>query len=296
MRISHFSIYAGVGASLSLFGCGELSGEGAPAPEFSVATPGSEFSDCETCPVMVVVPAGTVMMGTPSGERFRGAEPLHEVVISEPFAVGKYEITFDQWDACVAEGGCDGYMPTDHGWGRGRRPVIQVHFDDVQNYIAWLSEKTGKPYRLLSETEWEYAARAGTQTPFSFGETISSELANYDGRTGYNGGPTGEFREQTVPVGSFEPNAFGLYDMHGNAWEWVEDCWNDIYTEAMPTDGSAWLGGDCSGRVMRGGSWEDYSGELRSGARVGSGRGESYWSDSFRLARNLESDLGPNPN
>ena len=140
----------------------------------------------------------------------------------------------------------------------------------------------------MSETEWEYAARAGTQTPFSFGDTISSELANYDGRTGYDGGPTGEFREQTMPVGSFEPNAFGLYDMHGNAWEWVQDCRNDIYTEAMPSDGSAWLDGDCSGRIMRGGSWEDYSGEVRSGARVGSGIGESYWSDSFRVARNLD--------
>ena len=237
---------------------------------------------------MIVVPSGTFMMGTSPGERFRGAEPLHEVVISEPFAVGKFEITFDEWEACVAEGACDDYTPTDHGWGRANRPVIQVHFGDAQSYIAWLSEKTGQPYRLLSETEWEYAARAGTQTPFSFGDTISSELANYDGRTGYDGGPTGEFREQTMPVGSFEPNAFGLYDMHGNAWEWVQDCWNDMYTEAMPSDGSAWLGGDCSGRVMRGGSWEDYSGELRSGARVGSGIGESYWSDSFRVARDLE--------
>jgi formylglycine-generating enzyme required for sulfatase activity len=237
---------------------------------------------------MVVLPAGRFLMGSPTGERFRGAEPLHEVVIAEPFAVGKYEITFDEWNACLADGGCGGYVPIDHGWGRGDRPVIQVHFDDALMYIAWLSQKTGRAYRLLSETEWEYAARAGTRTPASFGDTISSELANYDGRTGYDGGPTGEFRGQTLPVGSFEPNAFGLYDMHGNVWEWVEDCWNDLYDETMPNDGSAWLDGDCSGRVMRGGSWEDYSGELRSAARVGSGRDESYWSDGFRVTRALD--------
>ncbi len=288
MRMSQLACWTVLGASFSLLSCGEMPQEGTPAAESSAAAPGSEFSDCENCPAMIVVPPGSFMMGTPPGERFRGAEPLHEVVISEPFAVGKFEITFDEWDACVAEGGCDDYTPTDHDWGRANRPVIQVHFGDAQSYIAWLSKKTGQPYRLLSETEWEYAARAGTQTPFSFGDTISSELANYDGRTGYDGGPTGEFREQTMPVGSFEPNAFGLYDMHDNAWEWVQDCWNDIYTEAMPSDGSAWLDGDCSGRIMRGGSWEDYSGEVRSGARVGSGIGESYWSDSFRVARNLD--------
>jgi len=271
-----------------LWGCSASSHMEVSSPEDAALLPGSEFSDCDECPRMVVLPAGRFMMGSPPGERYRGAEPLHEVVIAEPFAVGKYEITFDEWNACLADGGCDGYAPLDHGWGQGNRPVVQVHFDDALTYIAWLSQKTGHNYRLLSETEWEYAARAGTQTPFSFGDTISSELANYDARTGYNGGPTGAFREQTLPVGSFEPNAFGLYDMHGNVWEWVQDCWNDIYTEDMPADGSAWLEGDCSGRIMRGGSWEDYSGELRSAARVGSGRDESYWSDGFRVARALD--------
>jgi formylglycine-generating enzyme required for sulfatase activity len=288
MRISLLANWTVLGISAALLSCGGPAQIDTSSPEISAFMPGSEFSDCEDCPSMVVLPAGTFMMGSPSGERFRGAEPLHEVVIAEPFAVGKYEITFDEWNACLADGGCDGYAPTDHGWGQGDRPVIQVHFDDVLSYVAWLSQKTGHAYRLLSETEWEYAARAGTQSPFSFGDTISSELANYDGRTGYDGGPTGEFREQTLPVGSFEPNAFGLYDMHGNVWEWVQDCWNDIYTETMPNDGSAWLDGDCSGRIMRGGSWEDYSGELRSAARVGSGRDESYWSDGFRVARALD--------
>jgi formylglycine-generating enzyme required for sulfatase activity len=288
MRISLLASWAALGVSAVLWGCGDSPQLGAPSPEISAPMPGSEFADCEDCPQMVVLPAGTFMMGSPTGERFRGAEPLHEVVISEPFAVGKYEITFDEWNACLADGGCGAYTPTDHGWGQGDRPVIQVHFDDALTYIAWLSQKTGRAYRLLSETEWEYAARAGTQTPFSFGDTISSELANYDGRTGYDGGPTGEFREQTLPVGSFEPNAFGLYDMHGNVWEWVQDCWNDFYTETVPNEGSAWLDGDCTGRIMRGGSWEDYSGELRSAARVGSGRDESYWSDGFRVARGLD--------
>ncbi len=249
--------------------------------------PGTSFSDCAECPVMVVVPAGTFTMGTPSSERYRGAEPEHSVTIARPFAVGKFEVTFAEWDACVADGGCAGYAPEDEGWGRGNQPVIHVNWDDVQTYLAWLSMKTGHTYRLLSETEWEYAARAGTQTPFSFGETITADDANYDATTGYNGGPTGEFRGHPMPVGSFRPNAFGLHDMHGNVWEWVQDCWNDDYTETMPRDGSAWLEGDCKGRIMRGGSWEDYSGEVRAGARVASGVGEHYWSDGFRVARDL---------
>ena len=259
----------------------------APAGSAAGIEAGEEFRDCGVCPAMVIVPAGSFVMGSPGGERFRGAEPQHEVTIAEPFAVGKFEITFDEWEACVAEGGCDDYLPEDHGWGRGDRPVIQVSFEDAQRYIAWLREKTGRSYRLLSETDWEYAARGGSQTVFGFGDTITSELANYDARTGYNGGPTGEFRERTMPAGSFAPNTFGLHDMHGNVWEWVEDCWNDTYTETKPRDGSAWLEGDCNGRIMRGGSWEDYSGEVRAAARVGSGADEHYWSDGFRVARDL---------
>lgn len=274
-------------ALIGLGGCEDAEVSRALAPADTAIGAGTEFSDCDVCPVMVVVPAGNFTMGSPASERFRGAEPQHEVTIAEPFAAGKFEITFDEWEACVAEGGCDSYLPEDHGWGRGDRPVVQVSYDLAQLYLAWLREKTGQPYRLLSETEWEYAARAGAETTFSFGETITSDLANYDARTGYNGGPTGEYREQTMPVGSFPPNAFGLYDMHGNVWEWVEDCWNDEYSDAMPNDGSAWLDGDCAGRIMRGGSWEDYSGEVRAAARVGSGVGEHYWSDGFRVARDL---------
>ncbi|MEY4878731.1 MAG: hypothetical protein RJB62_199 [Pseudomonadota bacterium] len=280
-----FSLAGLLTAALLLAGCNETPEEAIEA--LAAPEPGSTFSDCENCPVMVVVPAGSFTMGTPSGERYRGAEPEHPVTIAKPFAVGKFEVTFAEWDACVADGGCEGYAPDDQGWGRGNQPVIQVNWNDAQTYITWLSAKSGHAYRLLSETEWEYAARAGTQTPFSFGETITSDDANYDATTGYNGGPTGEFRERTMPVGSYKPNAFGLYDMHGNVWEWVEDCWNDDYTATMPADGSAWLEGDCSGRIMRGGSWEDYSGDVRAGARVASGVDEHFWSDGFRVARDL---------
>jgi formylglycine-generating enzyme required for sulfatase activity len=237
---------------------------------------------------MMVVPAGEFMMGSPPSELYRGAETPHRVTIPSPFALSKYEITFDQWDACVADGGCGGFMPDDHGWGRGNRPVIGVSWDDAKAYVAWLSRKTAKSYRLPSEAEWEYAARAGTTTPFSFGATITSEQANYDGSTGYGTGPAGVNRQRTTPVGSFPENAFGLHDLHGNVWEWVEDCWSDEYTAATPANGAPFLGANCEGRVMRGGSWEDYPGEVRAAARVGSNTDDQSWSDGFRVARSLD--------
>ena len=244
--------------------------------------------DCTQCPEMMVIPAGEFMMGSPPSEVYRGAETQHRVTIPSPFALSKYEITFEQWDACVADGGCGGFKPDDHDWGRGKRPVIGVSWDDAKAYVAWLSRKTAKPYRLPSEAEWEYAARAGTTTPFSFGATITSGQANYDGSTGYSGGATGVNRQKTIPVGSFPPNAFGLHDMHGNVWEWVEDCWSDEYTAATPANGAPFLGADCGGRVMRGGSWEDYSGDVRASARVGSNKEDQTWSDGFRVARSLD--------
>jgi formylglycine-generating enzyme required for sulfatase activity len=277
MRIPLLGLFAAV---LLLGGCGE-------ATQADMHAVGSEFSDCERCPTMVVVPAGSFTMGSPASERYRGAEDQHEVTIAEPFAVSKFEITFDQWEACVADGGCDAYSPIDHGWGRGDRPVVEMNFMDAQNYVAWLREETDQPYRLLSESEWEYAARAGSEAAYSFGDTIAPDLANYDARTDYDSPPGDDFREQTLPVGSFAPNAFGLYDMHGNAWEWVEDCWNDAYSDATPADGSAWLEGDCDGRILRGGSWEDYPGDVRVAARVASGVRERSWSDGIRVARDL---------
>ena len=184
---------------------------------------------------MVVVPAGSFTMGSPRTKLDAIAMKVreHEVTISKAFAVGKFEATFEEWDACVADGGCGGYSPGDEGWGRERRPVINVSWNDAQAYASWLSRKTGKTYRLLTEAEWEYAARGATRTPFWFGSSISTSQANYDGNYAYGGGRKGEYREKTVPVGSFAANPFGLYEVHGNVWEWVEDCYHEAAITAL---------------------------------------------------------------
>ncbi len=208
------------------------------------------------------------------------------MTIAKPFAVSKFEITFAQWDACVAAGGCDHYRPITK-WGRANRPVIDVSWVHAKAYAAWLSKKTGHTYRLLSESEWEYAARAGSTDAYSFGPRITSAQANFDASEKTDVSPKGVTRGKTVPVGSFAPNAFGLYDMHGNAWEWVEDCWTDEYGPASPKDGSAVTKGDCGGHVLRGGSWEDYSGDIRAAARVASETEDHTWSDGIRIAREL---------
>jgi formylglycine-generating enzyme required for sulfatase activity len=246
------------------------------------------IQDCADCPQMVVIPAGQFAMGSPTTEKYRGMEALHAVTIALPFAVGRYEVTFAQWDACVAAGGCRGYRPADEGWGRGRQPVTNVGWSDGKAYVAWLSQTTGKPYRLLSETEWEYAARGGTATPFGLGATISTAQANFDASEKTDLSPKGLHRGRAVPVGRFRANAFGLHDMHGNVWEWVEDCWNDDYAAHTPNDGKPALAGECGGRVLRGGSWEDYAGDIRSSARTGGGQDEPSNSDGLRVARDLE--------
>jgi len=183
---------------------------------------GESFEDCPECPEMVVVPAGSFMMGSPESEEGRreAEGPQHEVKIPQPFAVGKFEVTWDKWEACVAAGGCT-HNPDDEGWGRGNRPVIKISWNHAQAYAKWLSEKTGKTYRLLSEAEWEYAARSGTTGPFSFEGSVTTDKANYSISLSERG--------FTVPVGSFPPNPWGLYDVHGNVSEWVEDCLNDSY-------------------------------------------------------------------
>ncbi len=214
---------------------------------------GEVFRDCDHCPEMVVVPAGRFTMGSPSSESGRDSDegPQRRVTFGAKFAVGVYEVTFAEWDACVSDGGCGGYHPDDAGWGRGRRPVMRVSWDDAQAYASWLSRETGESYRLLSEAEWEYVARAGTTTRYWWGNNVGRNRANCDGC----GSRWDD--ESTAPVGSFGANGFGLHDVHGNVWEWVEDCWHDSYAGA-PRDGSAWLGnngGDCSRRVLRGGSW-----------------------------------------
>jgi formylglycine-generating enzyme required for sulfatase activity len=233
---------------------------------------------------MMIVPAGEFTMGSPPAEQ--QAEAQHRVTIAAPFAVSKFEITFDDWDACVRDGGCDNMRLNDEGWGRGRHPVIHMSFDSAKMYVAWLSSKTGQPYRLLTEAEWEYAARAGTTTTFAFGDTLSPASANYNASTD-GSGSSEQNRQKTMPVGSFPPNAFGLHDMHGNVSEWVEDCFHNDYTAKTPADGSAWVEGNCTGRVLRGGSWEDSDAELRSAARVGEYRYNSSYTDGFRIARSL---------
>jgi formylglycine-generating enzyme required for sulfatase activity len=237
---------------------------------------------------MVVVPAGKFVMGAPDNEEGRSADegPQRTVTIGAPFAVGKYEVTFAEWDACVSGGGCT-HKPDDAGWGKGRRPVINVSWKDAREYVGWLSKTTGQPYRLLSEAEWEYAARAGTTTPFHTGPTITTKQANFDGNHTFGGSAKGEYRQKTVEVGSLKsPNGFGLHDMHGNVWEWVEDCWIDSYKGA-PSDASARTTActDSSRRVLRGGSWGSYPGFLRSADRGGDTSDYRNIDDGFRVAR-----------
>ncbi len=253
------------------------------ARERAAMRPGRVFRDCEGCPEMVVVSAGSFTMGSPWHNIGR---PQHLVTIREPFAVGKYEVTFSEWDACVSAGGC-GHRPGDESWGRGRRPVMNVSWKDARSYVRWLSRKTGKRYRLLSEAEWEYAARAGTTGPFHTGSEISTDWANYNGNIIAGGGRKGLNRQQTVPVGSFPANGFGLHDMHGNVWEWVEDCQHSNYAGA-PSDGSAWVaGGYCGDRVLRGGSWSDIPLDFHSADRSWGSDGLRKNEGGFRVARTL---------
>src|SRR5262249_34887871 len=194
-------------------------------------------------------------------ERGRAAneEPRHFVTIGHEFAIAMNVVTFAEWDACVNDGGCSGYRPSDNDWGRGDRPVVNVSWEDAQEFVSWLNSRLSRVsptakvgvglYRLPSESEWEYAARAGTTSRFYWSDDIGISHANCNGC-----GSKWDALNQTSPVGSFLPNAFGLYDMAGNVWQWVQDCYNGDYNGA-PTDGSAWTSGDCNVRGIRGGSW-----------------------------------------
>jgi formylglycine-generating enzyme required for sulfatase activity len=248
-----------------------------PSP-LAATPPGSEFTECASaCPKMIVVPAGKFLMGSPENETGREG-PQREVTIARPFAASKFEVTFAEWNTCAAASACP--QVEDRGR-RGQMPVIDVSWDDAKGYVGWLSRLTGKEYRLLTEAEWEYAARAGTQTRYSWGDEPGKGNANCDGC-----GSQWD-NKQTAPVGQFKPNAFGLYDMAGNVWEWVADVWHDDYKGA-PTDGSAWIqGGDASRRVVRGGSWVNDPQYLRAASRAWYTSGHRDDNLGFRVGRAL---------
>ena len=257
------------------------------APGSTEHEAGTAFADCEGCPDMVSLPAGRFLMGAAKSEKGKqkAEEPQHEVSVGAPFAVSKFEVTFDEWEACALEGGCANYRPQDGGWGRGRRPVIYVSFDDAKAYVEWLRQKTGKPYRLLSEAEWEFAARGGTSTPYAAGATLAPTQANFDASSAAGRGQA-EYKGTTLEVGTFPPNPYGLSDMEGNVFEWVEDCWNPSHAGA-PADASP-RGGDCSRRVAKGGAWYYEADFARPAARMSFPKASRLNVVGFRVARPLE--------
>jgi formylglycine-generating enzyme required for sulfatase activity len=254
-------------------------------------------------PELVLLPTGRFQMGSPEHERkiamAAGSQkgwlarelPQHWVGIGKPVAMGRYPVTVGEWREFVRatgwrQGGevnweAPGFPQTD------AHPVVGVSWHDAQAYVRWLSEATGRRYRLPSEAEWEYACRAGTKTAFSFGDTIATSQANYDGNFTYNGGARGEYRRGTTPAGMFPPNPWGLFDMHGNVWEWVQDVVHDNY-DGAPLDGSAWEeGGDQARRILRGGSWLYNPRYLRSALRNGFSAALSNDIVGFRVVREL---------
>ena len=222
-----------------------------------------------------MVPAGSFPMGSTS----EFENPVHTVKIEKEFAIGKHEVTFDEWDQCVEEGGCK-HKPDDRDWGRGERPAINVSWMDTKEFVTWMSQKTGQTYRLPSEAEWEYAARGGVNLPYWWGRDIGAKLANCRECKVDNA-------QQTLPVGSFKANPFGLYDTAGNAAEWVEDCWNDNYRGA-PANGKAWDTGQCRLRVLRGGAFDSGARYLRTQSRFRYDADVRFSANGFRVLRELQ--------
>jgi formylglycine-generating enzyme required for sulfatase activity len=278
----------------------------APPPLARAA--GTAFRDCAECPEMVVVPPGVFLLGSPPTEPERSDDEDDtagpggrqvQVTIARSFAIGRHEVTWDEWEACLRGGGCDGYMPLlPPIFEAGTTPVIGISWDDAQAYVRWLNARVpGTPYRLPTEAEWEYAARAGTTTPFHTGATITPDQANYFSDYAYGDAPTRQFRRKTVPVGSFPPNAFGLHDMHGNVWEWVQDCYAEAYgparadaSAAEPEDGV------CQDRGIRGGAWYFRPAGARSAFRFWFPPGDrDMGSMGFRVVRDLADAADPLP-
>ncbi|HEY7750136.1 MAG TPA: SUMF1/EgtB/PvdO family nonheme iron enzyme [Aestuariivirgaceae bacterium] len=254
------------------------------------------FQDCDLCPTMVKIHPGEFTMGSPASEEGHQSNegPQRLVKLSKQFAIGQFEVTVREWDACVADGGCKAQVK-DEGWGRENRPAINISWEEIADqYLPWLSKKTGHKYRLPTESEWEFAARgnADGEAKFGFGDNLGDLCAYANGSDATAKGQASSATDckdgyaNTAPTGSFKPNQLGLFDMHGNVWEWVEDCWNETYENA-PVNGSAWTTGDCTTRVVRGGSWNSDIPKLRSAARgwnQPSGRNRSI---GFRVVREL---------
>jgi formylglycine-generating enzyme required for sulfatase activity len=248
----------------------------APAP--LAPRSGESFRDCDDCPQMVSIPAGSFMMGSPASEAERSDDEGPQRRVTVPaFAAGKYEVTWAEWDRCVSAGGCASLKAD--SFGGGSRPVTNVSWNEAVAYTKWLSNRTGRTYRLLSEAEWEYAARAGSSGRWGFGDNEGS-LGSYGWYSGNAGG-------KPHPVGSLAPNAFGLHDMHGNLWEWVEDCHASDYSAGQRSDGSAFQQDSCSIRVARGGSRNDDAQKLRSAFRIAYGTMYRFSILGFRVARTL---------
>jgi formylglycine-generating enzyme required for sulfatase activity len=278
----------------------------APAPLCIKPGSGQSFRDCPDCPEMVVLPAGSFEMGAAENEPEALADegPQHKVLIGAPFAAGQFAVTVREYLACVSAGACnppawqvkgisnsEDYEKLGSALSGDDYPIVGVSWNGAKKYTQWLSAKTGKTYRLLSESEFEYAARAGTATPFWWGSSITPDQANYEGSSSpyRGGGKTGLNRQKTVPVKSFQPNPWGLYQVHGNVWQWVEDCWHSTYDEdvSAPADGSAWIKGECKGRVLRGGSWGSAPWSVRAASRDRYLPASATNSWGFRIARTL---------
>jgi formylglycine-generating enzyme required for sulfatase activity len=259
---------------------GETAGAGSCEQQDTEHPAGQSFSDTLAAgakgPLMIAVPCGQFSMG--STER-PDEQPVHPVSIARNFAIGKYEVTFEQYDAFAEATGRE--KPDDNGWGRGARPVINVSWEDASAFAQWLSAQTGKHYRLPSEAEWEYAARAGSVTKFTWGDELG---VSKETSATWSGALTG--KGATEPVGSFAANAFGLHDVHGNAMEWVQDCFEPDYTGA-PIDGTSREQCASKQRVLRGGSWFDIAFAMRSASRVAEQPSTPYETYGFRLARDL---------
>ncbi len=238
---------------------------------------GDVFRDCPECPELVVVPAGLFIMGS-NGKR-KTEKPARRVNVSKPFAIGRYEITFKEWFACLNAKACK-HNPDDHEWGRKGRPVINVTWDQAVTYTKWLSKKTGYTYRLPSEAEWEYTHRAGTTTDFWWGKTVGENLANCkDCKSKWSA-------KSSAPVGSFKPNPFGLYDTTANVFEWVSDCWNPNHLGAPKTTAPR-KDGNCKFRVIRGGSFYYFNKVARASYRAKNPPAvRSYWL-GFRVVREI---------